>query len=395
LNILSREKLCRLIQERQQACVSIYMPTHRAGKEVEQNSIRLKDLLDEAEDRLMAGGLRAPEVRELLEPAHALLPDTYFWQHQSDGLALFVSTRTFRYYRLPLDFDLLVVVSDRFHLKPLLSLFTADGRFYVLALSQNEVRLLQGAHYSVGKINLKNVPEGLAEALKWDEFERHTQFHTSTVTPQGESARRATRGGRPAIFHGHGVGSAAEHKEHILRYFRRVSQGVREILAEEQVPLVLAAVDYLHPIYREANTYPHLVERGIQGNPEGLDADELHARAWAIVEPFFMAERKQAAAHYRQLTGAGSDKASDSLEQVVPAAYFGRVKTLFVAVGSQTWGTFSSQMGVAKVHQEAEPGDEDLLDFAAVHTLLNGGTVYVAEPDEIPGGALLAAVYRY
>jgi len=409
LNILSREELRDLTQECKQACVSIYMPTHRGGKEVEQDAIRLKNLLNEVEERLMAGGLRAPEVRELLEPAHALLPDTYFWQHQSDGLALFVSAGTIRYYRLPLDFDPLAVVSDRFHLKPLLSLLTGDGRFYVLALSQDEVRLLQGTRYSVSEVSLKNVPQGLAEALKWDELERHTQFHTSTVTPQGESARRAVRGGRPAIFHGHGVDSAAEHKEHVLRYFRRVGQGVREILAGEQSPLVLAAVDYLHPIYRDANAYPHLVESGIQGNPEELDAEELHARAWAIVEPLFTDEREDAAAKYEQLAGAGSEKASASLEQVVPAAYFGRVDTLFVAVGTQAWGTFDPRMGVVRLHQEAEPGDEDLLDFAAVHTLLNDGTVYAVEPDEVPGGAsdaqsmsadarsmsALAAVHRY
>jgi len=395
LNILSRRELRGLVQECRQACVSIYMPTHRGGKEVEQDKIRLKNLLAEAEEHLLSADLRAREVSDLLEPAQALLPDTYFWQHQSDGLALFVSTGTFRYYRLPLSFAPLAVVSNRFHLKPLLSLFAGDGRFYVLALSQDEVKLFQGTRYSTSEVNLKDVPQGLAEALKWDEMERHTQFHTSTVTPQGKSSRRAIRGGRPAVFHGHGVDSAAKHKEHILRYFRRVSQGMHEILAEEQAPLVLAAVDYLHPIYREASTYPHLVGQGIGGNPEELEAEELHAKAWAIVKLLLTAEREKAAAQYRQLAGADSEKASASLEAIVPAAYFGRVETLFVAVGTQAWGTFDPQIGMAKLHQEYEPGDEDLLDFAALHTLLNSGLVYAVEPDEVPGEAALAAVYRY
>jgi hypothetical protein len=395
LNILSKEELQELVNECQQACVSIYMPTQRAGKEVEQNAIRLKNRLEEAEKGLVAAGLRAPEARELLEPVRALLPDTTFWQHQSDGLALFISAGFLRYYRLPLDFESLTVVGGRFHFKPLLSLFAGDGRFYVLALSQDEVRLLQGTRYSVGQVNLENVPERLAEALKWDEPERNIQFHTSTGAPQGGSAWRSARGGRPAIFHGHGVDSASEHKEHILHYFRQVSEGMREILAGERAPLVLAAVDYLHPLYREANVYPHLVGQGIRGNPEGLDAKELHARAWAIVEPLFTAEREAAAARYRQLAGEGSAQASNSLEQVVPAAHFGRVETLFVALGTQVWGTFDPQVGAVELHQAARPGDEDLLDFAAVRTLSNDGTVYVAESGEVPGGASLAAVYRY
>jgi len=46
-------------------------------------------------------------------------------------------------YRLPLEFESLVVVGDRVHLKPLLSLFFGDRYFYLLALSQNQVRFFQ------------------------------------------------------------------------------------------------------------------------------------------------------------------------------------------------------------------------------------------------------------
>jgi hypothetical protein len=47
------------------------------------------------------------------------------------------------------------------------------------------------------------------------------------------------------------------------------------------------------------------------------------------------------------------------------------------------------------VHAEAEPGDEDLLDLAAVHTFLNGGMVYAVEPEQMPSYATLAALFRY
>jgi len=42
-----------------------------------------------------------------------------FWQHQNAGLALFISEGFFRFYRAEMKFEL-VVVSDRFHLKPLI-----------------------------------------------------------------------------------------------------------------------------------------------------------------------------------------------------------------------------------------------------------------------------------
>ena len=58
-----------------------------------------------------------------------------------------------------------MVVTDNFHIKPLLPLFTGDGHFYILALSQNEVRLLSGTRYSVSEVEIGQVGGSLAEAI--------------------------------------------------------------------------------------------------------------------------------------------------------------------------------------------------------------------------------------
>jgi len=388
MDILTRSELRTLTRKPGGWCISIYMPTHRVGAEIQQDPIRLKNLLSETEERLLADGLRSSEAQELLEPAEKLLQDGLFWQHQSDGLAIFLSSDQFRYCRLPFDFEELVVVTDRFHVKPLLPLFSGDGQFYMLALSQNEVRLLQGTRYSVSKVDLEGVPRSLAEALRYNDPEKRFQFHTSTITPGG-------KGGRPAIFHGHGVASADDPKDYILRYFHQVDEGLHGLLRDERAPLVLAGVDYLLPIYKEANTYPYLVDEGIERNPEQLSAEELHEQAWAIVWPLFLAAQKEAANEYKRLAGAGSEQASSDLKEIIPAAYHGRVGTLFVAVGLQQWGAFDPATNAVQLHREVKPGDEDMLDFAAVHTFLNGGTVYAVELEKVPDEAPLAAVFRY
>jgi hypothetical protein len=385
VSLLSRAELRTLTERYEGWCVSIFMPTHRAGAEIQQGPIRLKNLLGQAEERLVASGLRTPEAQELLEPAQRFLSDSLFWQRQSDGLAIFLSPELFRHYRLPFDFEQLVVVAERFHVKPLLPLLSGDGRFYVLAISQNEIRLLQGTRYSVGELDLEEVPSSLAEALRYDDPEKRFQFHTTTRTPGG-------RGERPAAFHGHGVG-ANDAKTDILRYFHRVDEGLQDLLHDEQSPLVLAGVDYLLPIYREANTHPRLVDEGIEGNPEEMRAEELHRQAWAIVHPLFLAAQKEAVAQYERLAGTG--QTSNDVREIVPAAYHGRVQTLFVAVGLQQWGSFDPGTNAIRLREEAEPSDEDLLDFAAVQTFLNGGTVYAVEPEKVPAETPLAAVFRY
>ena len=116
----------------------LHGPTHKAGAEVQQNAIRLKNLLKEAEDRLVAGGRRAADVEKFLEPVQSLVKNNPFWRQQSSGLALFLCPDFSRYYRLPVDFPPSVVLAERFNVKPLLPLFNTEGRFYVLALSQKD-----------------------------------------------------------------------------------------------------------------------------------------------------------------------------------------------------------------------------------------------------------------
>lgn len=363
-------------------CVSLFMPTHRAGRETEQNPIRLKNLLRQAEDRLLAKQVRAAEVKEMLKAPYRLLNDKGFWQRQSDGLAIFFNLAVRHVFRLPCAFEEMVVITKRFHVKPVLPLLTSDGLFHVLALSQNHCRLLEGTRHTVDEVALEGVPESLSEALPEGDFDKQLQFHTGTP---------ATGGKRAAMFYGHDIGTAT--KERLLRWFRMIDKKLHELLKDRQSPLVLAGVDYLFPIYKEANTYAHLIDEGIPGNPEGVKPEVLHAQAWDLVEPVFRQSRETALAHYRRLAGTG--QTTTDVNEAVLAAHHGRVDALFVPVGVQVWGRFDPQQERVEIHPSPEPGDEDLLDLSAIRSLINGGVVYAVAPDEVPDQAALAAVLRY
>ena len=43
----------------------------------------------------------------------------------------------------------------------------------------------------------------------------------------------------------------------------------------------------------------------------------------------------------------------------------------------------------------AKTGDENLLNLAVVHTILNGGSVYALPENKMPEGAVVAALFRY
>jgi hypothetical protein len=194
------------------------------------------------------------------------------------------------------------------------------------------------------------------------------------------------------MFHGHG-GGGEDSKDAILRYFRLVDSGLREMVGPGREPLVLAGVEYLLAIYREANTYPVLLDGGVTGNPDDLSPETLHDRAWAIVEPYFRRAQEEAGERYRARASTGL--ATNDLRDVLAAARYGRVDTLFVAVDRQRWGVWDPGVGSLEVHETARPGDEDLLDSATAYTVAHGGEVFAMSADELPDEEPVAALLRY
>lgn len=391
MSVLTIEEVKSLVERSKSWCVSIYMPTVAAGTETRQNEIRFKNLFREALQKLQDNGLSEDEANDFLRPATDLIAsEDDFWQQQDCGLALFITDDFFRYYKVPLDLSELVVVTEQFHLKPLLPLLTGDGTFYVLELSQKQVKLFEGDRYHIREVNVPDLPQSMDEVLQYDDNEQRGQFRIGTTSG---SANFTNSSAGTGVFHGQGAPEQDDVKKDYGQFFHAIDSALHDFLNGKRSPLVLACVEYLMPIYREANTYPHLLEEGITGNVKDTAIAELHQQVWSIVEPYFLQAQEQAAHDYHDLSN--TELISTKLEETVPAAYYGRVDRLFVAVGVQKWGRFDPNANEIQIHTDAEVGDEDLLDTAAIQTLINGGIVYAVEPDVMPAPAPIAAVFRY
>jgi hypothetical protein len=68
---------------------------------------------------------------------------------------------------------------------------------------------------------------------------------------------------------------------------------------------------------------------------------------------------------------------------------------VFVALGEERWGRINVDSRRTEIHDQRQPGDEDLLDRLAIETLKTAGAVYAVPRSEIPGEAVAAAVMRY
>lgn len=378
----TRAELESLLNSDNHHCLSLYMPTEKTAPDVRQNLIRFKNLLAEAEESLLQRGTPPGISAKILGPLQKMIPDNVYWANQDTGLAIFGSADSLRVYRLPLVCNHLVVCAGHFHLTPLVSFLQKERTFHVLALSQNNTRLLRYSELEVTELNPPGMPRSLAEALKFDELEKQLQFHTGA---------QGTAGRRPAMFHGHGTGTD-EKKENLRRYFQEINKSLEALFRGKKDPLIVASVDYLFPIYRAVNTYPHLFEQFIEGNPEETSAEDLKRAAQPIVEKQVETEQRNALSIFEERAGTGYTSTDPA--DIVPSARYGRVDTLFLAENDEKWGGFDESENALILRENRTPDDYCLLNFAAVNTIKHGGSVYTFPGAAIPGG-LIGAIYRY
>jgi hypothetical protein len=365
-------------------CVSIFMPTQNVVSGTDpQNIIRFKNLLHKAEEKLVLKGLRPAEARSLIQPAENLITDKPFWTGRNKGLALYLDTTHLFYYRVPTVLQEYINVGQRFSVKPLIPLLGDCGMFYILALSQNENRLLQCTDVDSVKLDLKDIPRNLSESMHTEVPDSRIQYRSSSSKTMGSES-----------FQVFGSGSITDvNKIHILKYFEEINKGVSQILKQANAPLILAGVDFLLALYKSVNKYTNLLTEGITGNPDSTSGETLCEQGWRIVKPYFDKTRNDAISELNKSIASGRVAYGES--EVIPAAYNGRVRFLFVAEDFDRWGTYDSSTNMVTVHSSEDKNDEELIDLAVFHTLKNDGTVYSLKPENMQGGKSLLAILRY
>lgn len=382
--ILTLHKFKTLARVNEPHCISIFIPTHRAGQEVNEkiDQKNLKNQVKEIRHKLESWQVKDKDIHQLLEPIEALVDDTSFWKYQSDGLAIFRNNDQFEYFTVPVYFEAFNYLSDHYYLKPLIPYLNQDERFYLLALSLHEVKLYEGFAHRIDKLDVHDLlPENLEKAVGYDYKQKYLQF------------RSGHTGGEKAMFHGHGEGKD-DAREEVLKFFRAVNDGVMKVLHDETVPLVLATVDYLFPLYREANEYNYLYDRFIAGNPEHSDPVLLHEKAMELLDGVFDRKKKEKLEKFEK--ALSDNLASYKVNEIVPAAVNQRVDTLFAKNLDEVWGMLDREHNDVITEEFKTKHNAGLMNLAAVHTILNNGNVYLMDAAEMPGETgHLNALFRY
>ena len=381
---LSKEALQELANYTSDCCISVYIPTHRSGVEVNEqmDSIAFKNALQQIEVKLKEKGYDQSRMAKLLKPGYDLLRNEKFWYALTEGLAFYIAEGHFKFMRLLSTPPEKMLINTSFYLSPLVPYMLSSEYFYLLVLSKKQAKLFRANNFGMMRIEVPELPNGVDDVVHFEEKDDQKLFRTGS-----------SGAGQGANYHGIGGGKPDE-KDHISMYLEEVDETLwKEILNKENVPLLLAGVEYLLPLFRKVSHYNKIYENSLTGSLEHTDEAQLFRQAREIMEPYFRERLNKAKEVYGNQSA--TTLTSTVAEQIIPAAFYSRISQLFVQSGAEIWGTFDEKSNELFIHNEQQNSDDSLLDKAVIKTFMNGGEVFILEKSEMPGGAELAALMRY
>ncbi len=368
VDIPSQSELAQLRADRGAAQVSIYLDVTPETEQIDAARIRLKQLTDDAVAQLEGAGVNQRIIWPVEEQLQDLMDDDDFWRLQANGLAIFVTPDTLRSFRLPNQLTETVQVSDRFHLKPLLRAVSMPQHAFILALAENELRVIELLGYQAAQeIRVPDLPKDAASVAG-----------TANVNSRSYSGRRGGSEGQKLL---------------LRKYCRAIDAALRGFLSGRTEPLIVAATEPLLSIYRSVNTYPALAGQVIETSPVRIPAHELAAPARTILEKLNAERIEEFAAIYSARENEG--RATTQMTRVARAATFGAVDTLLVDMDTVVPGTVDDQTGEITIDESANGENYGIVDEIAARVLANGGKVLAVRRADIPQQAELAAVLRF
>ena len=370
-----------IIYEEKLPFISLYQPTHRYRPENKQDLIRFNNLIQKIENSLEERHDKK-DIESIMKPFKALAQDQIFWNNTADGLAILSNGDKCVVYRLESTVEELALVSDRFHIKPLIRYFQSSDRYHLLGLDRNEFTLYEGNRYGFEEIKLDpDIPRTIEDVIG-------DEYSEPYLNPSSYGGAGGT-----AMFHGHG-GRKDEIDKDTERYFRYIDKFVLDNYSNTmKIPLILVCLDEHHGFFKNITNNPYLMEKGIRQDYTALDLEQMRESAWEVMEPFYLEKTKKVTERYN--IQRSKSLASDDLGEISRAALEGRVALLLLEADRSVSGTINKETGELKRKDSEGSEFDNVLDELAKMIFENKGNVIILPKERMPSTTGAAAVYRY
>lgn len=370
--IPTQDEIADLFATRVPGCVSIFMETSPVPAQNESAPVEFTTLARQAIDQLAARYGDDAEGRALIagveEQIDDLLTDDYFWRHLSHSLAVFVTPDSLRTFRLPNRLKNAVEVSDRLHVKPLLRAVTFPQAAFVLALSQNAVRLVEvTADSPAHTVEVPALPSDAVDAVSVPSISG--RFWSGQI--QGSEGK----------------------KVRLRQYSRAVDNALRPILSGREIPLILAATEPLSSIYRSVNGYPHLATSVIEGNPDDATDAQLADRSRAVLDGVYAEQLAAERERFESMVSRG--RTETDVAAVARDATYGAIDTLLVDIDVTVPGSVDEDSGEVTLSEADDAVNYGVVDEILRRAYASGARVLALRAEDMPRETPVAAILRF
>jgi hypothetical protein len=368
LDIPTNEQFTRLAQTRADACLSIYLPTTTLPIEIDASRIELNNLLKAADAQLMEASFDKRRQAALREHVENLIDDDEFWRFQARSLAVFATPDQIQTFRLANQLPARVEVSDRYFIKPLLRAVTFPHTAYVLALSENGVRLVEMfAEGPPVSVPVPDMPRDAASAVG-----------KSSINDRSPSGRIQGSEGKKVL---------------LTQYARKVDAALRPILAGTRISLFLAAAEPIASIYHSVSSSVDLVSGTIAGNPDRLTDAQLAEAARPALDGVYARRLAELRELFEKRLSEG--RATTDLAEAARAAAFGMIEGMALDIDAVVPGTYDESTGQITLTSGESLDTHGVVDAVAARALATGANVIGVRKADLPGDGYLAAILRY
>lgn len=276
--------------------VSILVPTHRHEPGTSEDSIRLRNLMNRAQHRLL-GMYPKREVAPVIDQLeHGLA--TLDLNRPLDAVALFATSDETHVFKLPFPVREQVVVDETFETRDLVRGLARSPRYRVLVLALKPARLLEATGDALVEVGTGGFP----------------------IEVEGARGEPLESGGYPV--------HTSRSDEQQRQFFRRVDRALGAADADEPLPVVVVGVERDLAYFEEVTEHDRSIIARIPGGHERTSPVELADVVAPAVHRFF--DKQRSAALARLVEAIGTHRTALGIDAVWQAAREGRGDTLLV-----------------------------------------------------------------
>lgn len=341
-------------------CITIVLNTHRTHPDAEKDAIVLKNLVNEAIERLSVN--EEKNVARALAEKLETLAKSIDHRENLDSLLLFVNKEISEIVRLPIAVTNRVLIGDSFATRDLVRCINLATQYYILVLNKDEAKLIAAKNDQVTQESIAPFPIQNAD-------------HSKTFSAQSKDMNRAG--------------------DLISEFFNFVDKAVNKVRNENLLPVLICSdesnyYEYLKIADQKDSILPEFLNRSRQNEK----ANAIVADAWPIIQQY--QQNKNDARKSELLQAVNEQKFLSDANDISHAIAQGRVQTLFLEHELHQSATVENgQIGYEKNMPAGTNGIDDIYDDLIGRHMDSGGDVVF-----LPQGTLeqfngLGAVTRY